>query len=330
MQKAVNTQVFRLEIPTPFSVGAVNIFLIKGESCTLVDVGPKTREAREALRVFLKENGLTWRNIDQIFLTHQHVDHSGLVAEVAERTDAQVIAHPNAVPYIEGEETFMRHHDAFFRELYEENGVPEQLLGHVERFQKMLNMYSDPAPVHRIVRGGELLGSCGEWRIIFTPGHTQTHLALYREADGLMLSGDFLIKEISSNAFVEPPARAGEEREKPLVVYRRAMQEVKMMPVRRMLPAHGEEIEKPSELIVYRLRRQEERAEKIYGLLADGAKHVFELSALLFPSIYIKELPLTFSETLGHLDLLIEQGKVERVWSEEKNVYLYRTKEWAR
>jgi glyoxylase-like metal-dependent hydrolase (beta-lactamase superfamily II) len=317
-------EISSLQIPTPFSVGPINVFLLKGESCTLVDVGPKTKEAIDLVDHFLKKNGLAWHNIDHVFLTHQHVDHSGLTAEVVSRSDAKVIAHPDTVPYVTMNEVFMQHHDQFFRKLYTENGVDEKLLVHVERFKEMMSIYSEPAPVHETMTGGETLEGGKEWQVVFTPGHTQNHLALYREQDGVMISGDFLIKEISSNAFIEPPMQPGKERPKPLLVYRQAMQKVAQMPIHKMLSAHGEEIVNPAELINYRLQRNEERAEKIYDLLTDEDKTVFELSALLFPKIYVKELALTFSETLGHLDLLVEQGKVESVWIEKEKLYRYK------
>jgi glyoxylase-like metal-dependent hydrolase (beta-lactamase superfamily II) len=324
MEHNNSTEVRQLRIPTPFSVGPINIFLLKGETCTLVDVGPKTKEAFELIESFIKENGLVWCDIDRIFLTHQHVDHVGLTAEIVERTDAKVLAHPDAVPYITLDAEFTHHHDHFFHTLYRENGVPEKLLGYVERFRKMMEAYSEPAPVHKAITGGEVLEGNEEWVSIFTPGHTQNHLALFRKRDGVMLSGDFLIKEISSNAFVEPPARPGLERAKPLLVYRQAMNKIAKMPIRRMLSAHGESIENHAELIAHRLRRNDERAEKIYGLLEGIGKTVFELSAELFPSIYLKELPLTFSETLGHLDLLEEHGRVKPIWIKDENIYRYR------
>jgi glyoxylase-like metal-dependent hydrolase (beta-lactamase superfamily II) len=317
------TEILRLQLPTPFNVGPVNVFLLKGESCTLVDAGPKTKEAFTLLESFLQQNGLVWHDIDRIFLTHQHVDHTGLTAEIVERTNARVIAHPDAVPYIEMDEVFMNWHNEFYLQLYKENGVPVPMLDYVARFHEMMQLYSAPAPVHQMMQGGERLEGCGVWQTVFTPGHTQNHLALYREQDGCMISGDFLLKDISSNAFVEPPRRPDEQRAKPLLVYRKAMQDIMTLPIRRMLSSHGEEIINPQELMQQRLQRQEERAEKIYEMLVDGAKTVFELSALLFPSLYLKELPLTFSETLGHLDLLVEQGRVEERWSDKDGVYRY-------
>ncbi|MBN6188238.1 MBL fold metallo-hydrolase [Aneurinibacillus sp. BA2021] len=324
MRTNQGTEIVELRIPTPFHVGPINVFLLKGETCTLVDVGPKTKEAYDLLARFLKENGLSWHNIDYVFLTHQHVDHTGLTAEVVRRSGATVLAHPGVAPYVTMEPAFMQYHNEFFYALYEQNGVPAELLDYVARFQEMMNRYSEPAPVHRFVEEGEMLEGDREWQYVYTPGHTQNHLALYRERDRTMLSGDFLIKKVSSNAFLEPPMQPGQARPKPLLVYREAMQRIAGMPICRMLSAHGEHIENPAELIAHRLQRNEERARRIQGLLAGGSKTVFELSALLFPSIYVKELPLTFSETLGHLDFLVEEGQVEAVWLAEEGVYRYR------
>lgn len=38
-------KIIPISIPTPFAVGDVNVYLLKGEALTLIDAGPKTREA---------------------------------------------------------------------------------------------------------------------------------------------------------------------------------------------------------------------------------------------------------------------------------------------
>jgi glyoxylase-like metal-dependent hydrolase (beta-lactamase superfamily II) len=71
-------KIIPLSIPTPFYVGDVNVYLIKEEPLTLVDVGPKTKEASDALRDKLRKNGVQITDIRRIVLTHAHVDHCGL------------------------------------------------------------------------------------------------------------------------------------------------------------------------------------------------------------------------------------------------------------
>ena len=43
-------EIIPISIPTPFYVGDVNVYLIKKDPVTLIDVGPKTDAAAKALR----------------------------------------------------------------------------------------------------------------------------------------------------------------------------------------------------------------------------------------------------------------------------------------
>ena len=48
--------IHKIVIPTPFAVGDVNAFLVKGDTLSLVDAGPKTPEAYEALKSWYKSS----------------------------------------------------------------------------------------------------------------------------------------------------------------------------------------------------------------------------------------------------------------------------------
>ncbi|MER2010644.1 MAG: MBL fold metallo-hydrolase, partial [Psychrobacillus sp.] len=47
--------IHKIIIPTPFAVGDVNAYLIKGDVLTLVDAGPKTEQALVALKNGINE-----------------------------------------------------------------------------------------------------------------------------------------------------------------------------------------------------------------------------------------------------------------------------------
>ena len=44
-QRPVTSRIHTLEIPTPFPVGPVNVYLIEGREPALIDTGPNTSEA---------------------------------------------------------------------------------------------------------------------------------------------------------------------------------------------------------------------------------------------------------------------------------------------
>lgn len=303
--------VYRLEIPTPFSVGAVNVYLVEGERLTLVDAGPLTEEAWQALTDGLDEIGYRVEAIEQVILTHHHVDHCGLLERVRQASGACTYAHPLAVPYVEWHEPFLAFHDRFFHELYRESGVPEEKLFLIRKFHQLMMTFSQRSRIDDLLKHEQAAPHLPEWQVLYTPGHSQSHLSLYRAADRVMIAGDHIIKHISSNAFVEPPRDQSRARPLTLVQYRTALQMCADMEIDLVLSGHGEPVTNHRELILARLQKNWERTGMLRRFLADGEKTAYELNALLFPSLYEKELPLTLSETLGHIDLLAILHQVE-------------------
>ena len=94
--------VHRLAIPTPFAVGRVNVYLIEDEPLTLVDTGPNSGTSFDVLQRGIEGLGHALEEIELVVLTHQHIDHLGLVSLVAARSGADVAAIEAAVPFVEG------------------------------------------------------------------------------------------------------------------------------------------------------------------------------------------------------------------------------------
>src|SRR5688572_13127538 len=93
--------IHRLAIPTPFAVGRVNVYLIEDEPLTLVDAGPNSGTAFDELQRGIASLGHSLEDIGLVVLTHQHIDHLGLVSLVASRSGAEVAAIEAAVPFVE-------------------------------------------------------------------------------------------------------------------------------------------------------------------------------------------------------------------------------------
>ena len=87
-------RVIPISVPTPFYVGPVNVYLIAEEPLTIIDTGPKTKEAIQALRAGLRAAGFLVSDIRRIVLTHAHEDHCGLARAVRdEAKNAEVLVH---------------------------------------------------------------------------------------------------------------------------------------------------------------------------------------------------------------------------------------------
>ncbi|MDN4074662.1 MBL fold metallo-hydrolase [Fictibacillus terranigra] len=304
----LNQNIITISLPTPFPVGDVNVYLIRGEKLTLVDCGPKTPEAWKIFREKLAENGLAEKDIEQVIFTHYHPDHVGLYAYFKSPVPA-VLASLEEIPYLSQQKEFFVHRNRFYEGFYKKMGMPEEAV----RFEYMkLKKYLEfSAVVHAtpaLYEGEEVPGLPG-WTMMKTPGHSPDHLSLFHEESGIMIGGDFLLQRISSNALIEPPLITETERPKPLLQYRNSLKTAAGLPIDVILPGHGLPISNSSELIKERLAQQNSRAHALWEMLS-GEKTAYELSKLLFPGIYQKEPGLTLSETVGHLDLLEEEGRI--------------------
>ena len=84
LEQARDAGIHRLQIPTPFAVGRVNCYLLEDEPLTLVDTGPNSGKALDELERQLADLGQSLEDIELVVLTHQHIDHLGLVEIIAD------------------------------------------------------------------------------------------------------------------------------------------------------------------------------------------------------------------------------------------------------
>ena len=92
LEQAALAGIHQFRIPTPFAVGRVNCYLIEDEPLTLVDTGPNSGKALDELQGHLAERGHSIDDLELVIVTHQHIDHLGLVEIIAEHSGAEVAA----------------------------------------------------------------------------------------------------------------------------------------------------------------------------------------------------------------------------------------------
>ncbi|MEW9500304.1 MBL fold metallo-hydrolase [Jeotgalibacillus marinus] len=299
----------QLTIPTPFVVGDVHVYVIKEEKLTLVDTGPKTKEAWLSLEGQLKELGIAPEDIKQIVLTHHHPDHAGLI----DRFDqAVVLGAAETNRFLVREDAFMEMHDTFYETSFKEIGVPEAYFVLIEKMREPLQALGQRG-LDKTVAPHDFVPGAREWKVIETPGHAQGHISLFRERDGLLIGGDMLLAKVSSNPLIEPPFSPQEERPIPQLQYNESLKKLLDLPISSVLPGHGPVVENAHTLIHQRLKKQHERACYVKQLLIEKEATAFELCVALFPSVYRKQLGLTLSETMAQIDYLLSIGEIEQV-----------------
>jgi len=310
--------IHKIVIPTPFAVGDVNAYLIKGDALSIVDVGPKTPEAFEAIKKGVKEAGYELSDIEQVILTHHHPDHAGWI-EAFE--NARLLGHAYNDLWMKRDQDFFDYHDAFYMQRFIEEGVPEQYL-HMVKKMKNTVVFMGEKPLDVVLSEGDELPGHPGWTVLETAGHAQSHLVFWNESTKTMIGGDHILANVSSNPLIEPPLDQNEARPLSLLQYNESLKKILTLPVNKIYTGHGAEVYNAHVLIEGRLRKQHERAMKVLTMMENGPKTVFGLTQELFPKVYERELGLTLSETIGQTDYLLSKGMIS-VKKEEGGILHY-------
>jgi glyoxylase-like metal-dependent hydrolase (beta-lactamase superfamily II) len=310
----VSEGIHRIPIPTPFAVGRVNAYLIEDEPLTLVDTGPNSATSFDELTSGLAALGHALEDIELVVITHQHIDHLGLVSLVAQRSGAEVAAIDAAVPYVENFSQEAQKDDEFARSVMLRNGIPEDVVSALSAVSQAFRAWGSRADVTRVLHDGEEMGFRDRTlHVHHRPGHSPTDTIFHDRERRVLIAADHLLGHISSNPLITRPADGSAERPQALVTYLRSLEATRQMDVDLVLPGHGDPITDHRGLIDERFALHRRRAEKIHRLIAERPRTAYEIAQELWGNIAVTQAYLTLSEVLGHVDLLLNAGRVREV-----------------
>ena len=127
LARAARAGIHLISLPTPFLVGRVNCYLIEDEPLTLIDTGPNSGKSLDALEQALAEYGRRIEDLELIVLTHQHIDHLGLLEILTRRSGAEVAALHSLGPYLRSFSKSAAADDAFAQSIMRRHGIPSDL-----------------------------------------------------------------------------------------------------------------------------------------------------------------------------------------------------------
>jgi glyoxylase-like metal-dependent hydrolase (beta-lactamase superfamily II) len=310
LYKKIFPDLYRIEVPLPNSpLKALNSYLIKGDDRDLlIDTGLNLEECRHVLITSLDELHVDLTKID-IFLTHLHSDHVGLVEYVATKTSTVYLGYrdkgminnigrwdvtlsfflSNGFPRDELEKAIAGHQG---RRHGPEHGIDFTTVGEGDR-----------------INAGDYHFTCIE-----TPGHSPGHTCLYEPQKKILFTGDHILFDISPNITYWPGV------ENPLKEYLASLEKVYPLDVELALPGHRSMMNNHKKRVSELREHHQARLDEIITALKEGDKTAYEIAPYVkwdivhdswetFPSA---QKWFAIGETLAHIEYLEDKGTVNR------------------
>lgn len=310
-----------VRLPLPFSLDHINCYLIRdGEGWCVVDTGMKGDKAIAIWQQLIRD-ALDGLPVTRVIATHHHPDHIGLAGWFGDTFQ---------VPFYTSEAEYFytrTFHAPKREERYWESVAYFDLTDMREESKNALlgdNNYHHmvwevPSAFHRLKDGETVSIGDTQWQVITTRGHSPEHVSLYCAGLDMLVSGDQVLPEITSNVSISSTQAYAN----PLQDWFDAHQKIRdsvpdsvlILPAHQ-LPFHGLH-DRLDEVVAH----HHERLDKILTL-SQSPKSAQTLTNKLFErDMDSFQNFLAVGECMAHINWLLEEKRMSR--NEVEGVWMF-------
>ena len=298
--------IHRLELPSITGMKTVNSYLIEGSGLTLVDAGEGTEASYQVLIQSLSELGFELNDIDEIVITHAHVDHIGGAGRISQEHNVKVRVSDRVLPWTQGvrekwggrvsvikntlssllPQSLFQVSEAMYKEMQESMlkiwfDIPQE---NIETF--------DILQPHIEINGEQ-------WKMIYAPGHSSTQNCFYHEASAQLLSADMILK-ITPTPVMESTLTDPNKRAKGILEMLESYKLFDDIPLNTVYPGHYNAISNAHDVITDQIARIHHRKEQTFQSIKSGKSNIVEV----YNEVYKGKIHLpAFNMLIGYLDL---------------------------
>ena len=301
---------FRLKIPLPDSpLKYLNSYVIRGSDRSLIiDTGLNRGECLHAMQSGLGTLGIDLKSAD-IFITHLHADHFGLVTKLATETTRVYFSRPEK-ELIESWEGFGE-----MIAYAGKNGFPENELQAALDKHPGARYGSEWMPEMKLLQDGDEIGIGGyKFICVVTPGHTMGHICLYEPHKKILVAGDHILADITPNI------QCWSDNQNPLKYYLDSLDKVSDLNVDLTLPGHRSLIRNHRARIDELKGHHSDRLEEVLNILMRRPINAYQVASRMtwdIDSESWEQFPVAqkwfaTGEAISHLRYLEEEGNLVR------------------
>lgn len=262
-----------------------NVYLIHdGKEGILVDSGIDSKESTEIQLNYLNAQAI---DLQQIVLTHHHMDHMGGAERLRQATGACVSMHRQERFLLDKQQT-TRTEDW---STSNNHAIAQTQQGTIETTIDRWLLDGDTIPVNELTL-----------QVVHSPGHTLGSICLYLPQERVMFTGD-TVPGIGTTAVMPPPI--GD-----MALYFDSLIHLKTYDVSLLLPGHGPVITNPQQKLQELLDHRRRREEQIMDLVSNGISTPQSILRSLYSEVgsHVRQLALWQIE--AHLAKLSSEGRI--------------------
>ena len=310
---------YMITLPMSYRPQHVHVFvLIHDGGVALFDTGVNSPETLAILEQSLQSIGKNIQDIDQVFITHYHMDHCGVAGRIKEISGAAI--HMSEVDgqwlhYNQQEKVEISQ----LKEVYRPHGIADRS---IEGMGRLLNYFRKSTSPFRVDQYLEFFEprTIGDFtfEVIPAPGHTRGQACFFFRKEGFLLSGDHILP--GNNPILNPDPDVKEYR--PLHSFLDSLQRIKELPVTKVYPGHGD----PFTDLKKRIGEIETRYEACKGLILASVKQKPQTTLQISQTIFGND-PLAndqfvaVNETYSCLRELQEEGLIMTMQMKDNILY---------
>jgi len=311
MCEEVLPNLFRIKIPLPESpLKYLNSYVIRDpERCLIIDTGLNRKECLEAMLAGLRKIDVDPAKSD-LFITHLHADHFGLVGKLATDSSNVFFSRP--------EKELMDSWEGFgtMIEYAGQNGFPEDELQSALDKHPGAKYGSEWIPDMKLLEDGDGI-DVGDYhfKCVATPGHTMGHICLYEPGKEILIAGDHILIDITPNI------QCWSDTQNPLKHYLASLEKVYSLTVDLTLPGHRRLIRDHRARIEELKQHHADRLIEVLSILSRGGLNAFQVASQMtwdidsesWDQFPVAQKWFATGEAISHLRYLEEDGRIVRM-----------------